>query len=263
VGLIGGGSIARVICSELLGHHAQIRLAGVLVKDKARAQEKGMDPGVRLTSSLAELLSWGPTLVAECAGHAGLTEYGAAVLRQGVDLVVASVGALAHPELERALRTAAAEGGAHMRIPSGAVGALDALASARLGGLASVRYTGRKPVDAWRGTQAEKTADLDGIRTATAIFEGSAREAAIAFPQNANVAAAIALAGLGFDATRATLIADPAARGNEHLIEAEGQFGRLVFTVAGTPLPGNPKTSSLAAYSLLRCLVSPADSVQI
>ena len=60
-----------------------------------------------------------------------------------------------------------------------------------------------------------------------------------------------------------TLIADPAARGNEHLIEAAGLFGKLTFSVAGTPLPGNPKTSSLAAYSLLRCLVSPADLMQI
>lgn len=60
-----------------------------------------------------------------------------------------------------------------------------------------------------------------------------------------------------------TLIADPAARGNEHLIEAEGLFGKLTFSVAGSPLHGNPKTSSLAAYSLLRCLVSPAETMQI
>jgi aspartate dehydrogenase len=125
------------------------------------------------------------------------------------------------------LRAAAALGGTHMRIPSGAVGGLDALAAARLGGLTSVTYVGRKPVAAWQGTKAEESVVLADISAATAVFEGTAREAALAYPQNANVAAAIALAGVGFDATRVTLIADPAARGNEHHIEAEGAFGRL------------------------------------
>lgn len=263
VALIGGGSIARVIARELIERHPHVRLAGALVHDQAKAKARGLAGSVRLTSSLAELLSWQPALVAECAGHSGLAEYGAAVLEHGTDLVVASVGALADPELERTLREAAAAGGARMRIASGAVGALDALASAKLGGLDTVRYVGRKPVAAWRGSAAERTVDLDTITSATAIFEGSAREAALAFPQNANVAAAIALAGVGFDATRVSLIADPGARGNEHLIEADGLFGKLTFHIAGTPLAGNPKTSSLAAYSLLRSLVSPADLILI
>ena len=263
VALIGAGSIARVIVRELLEHHPQIRLAGVLVHDPVRARECGIASAARLTSSLPELLSWRPTLIAECAGHAGLSQYGAPVLEHGTNLVVASVGALADRDLERSLRAAAASGGAHMRIPSGAVGGLDALASARLSGLTSVRYSGRKPIAAWRGSRAEDAVDLDRIETATPFFHGSAREAALAYPQNANVAAAVALSGVGFDATRVTLIADPAAHGNQHLIEAEGAFGRFNFSVVGTALPGNPKTSSLAAYSLLHCLVSPADTTRI
>jgi len=263
VALIGGGSIARIIARELLEHHPEVRLTGVLVHDVASAKERGMPDSVRLTSSLPELLSWRPALVAECAGHAGLLEYGADVLKHGTDLVIASVGALADRELERALREAAGEGASRIRIPAGAVGALDALASAQLGGLDAVRYTGRKPIAAWRDTRAEAVVKLDELTTATDIFQGSAREAALAYPQNANVAAAIALAGVGFDATRVTLIADPAARGNEHQIEARGRFGTLTFNVLGITLPANPRTSSLAAYSLLRCLVAPSQTFQI
>jgi aspartate dehydrogenase len=263
VALIGGGSIARIIARELLEHHPHVRLAGVLVLDIARAKERGMPDAVPLTSSLDELLSWGPALVAECAGHAGLAEFGAPVLKHGTDLVVASVGALADRDLERALRDAAAAGGSRMRIPAGAVGGLDALASAQLGGLDSVRYVGRKPIAAWRGTRAEKVTALDAITSATDVFHGNAREAALAYPQNANVAAAIALAGIGFDATRVTLIADPAARGNEHEIVASGRFGNFKFNVVGVPLTANPKTSSLAAYSLLRSLVAPSQAIQI
>ncbi|HYH40847.1 MAG TPA: aspartate dehydrogenase [Burkholderiales bacterium] len=263
VALIGGGAIAHVIARELITHHTRVHLAGVLVHDPAKARECKLAGNVPLASSLPELLSYNPVLIAECAGHSGLAEYGAAVLANGIDLVVASVGALADPELERSLRVAAESGGSHLHIPSGAVGGLDALASAKLGGLARVHYIGRKPVDAWRGTRAEAAVDLDAVTQATVIFEGSAREAALQFPQNANVAAAIALSGVGFDATRVQLIADPQARGNEHLIEAEGAFGRLTFSVVGTPMAGNPKTSNLAAYSLLRALISPVETIQI
>lgn len=105
VALIGGGSIARVIARELLEHHPQIRLAGVLVHDQAQAKARGLADAVRLTSSLPELLSWGPALVAECADHSGLAEYGAAVLEHGTDLVVASVGALAGRSPFRRTRT--------------------------------------------------------------------------------------------------------------------------------------------------------------
>lgn len=262
VALIGGGSIACVIVRSLLEQHAEVRLLGALDQDISRAKER-MDPRVRLTSSLEELLSWEPTLVVECAGHAALAEHGPGVLKHGIDLIVASIGALANRDLEQTLLEAAATGSAHMRIPSGAIGGLDALSSARVGGLDSVRYVGRKPVDAWRGTAAEKAIDLNAVTSAKIIFEGSAREAALTYPQNANVTAATALASVGFDATRVTLYADPAARGNEHEIEAEGRFGSLRFSVINRPLPENPKTSSLAAYSLVRCVLAPTETIRI
>jgi aspartate dehydrogenase len=262
VALIGGGAIARVIARTLLEEHRHIRVAGALHRDGARAREC-VDARIAVTASLDELLSWKPTLVIECAGHAALAEHGAGVLAHGIDLVVASVGALADRDIEQALRDAARAGAARIRIPSGAIGGLDALAAARLGGLDSVHYVGRKPVQAWRGTRAEHVLDLDTVTQATAVFEGSARDAALSYPQNANVTAAAALAGVGFDATRVTLFADPAARGNEHQIEAQGRFGSFRFSVVNVPLPENPKTSTLAAYSLVRCAIAPAEAVQI
>jgi aspartate dehydrogenase len=263
VGLIGGGSIARVIARRVVDRHPEIRLVGALDIDPAQSRARGFAAEVPLVDNLPALLALRPQLVAECAGHAGLLQSGPGVLRAGVDLVVASVGALADASLEQALRAAAREGGARIRIPSGAIGALDAISSARVGGLQRVTYTGRKPVLAWRGTRAESSFDLDHIEGPTMIFEGSAREAALAFPQNANVCAAVALAGLGFDATTVQLFADPLARGNEHQVEAEGSFGVLRYHVVGKPLEENPKTSSLAAYSLLRCLLSPTDAISV
>ena len=144
-----------------------------------------------------------------------------------------------------------------------AVGGIDALAAARQGGLTRVRYTSRKPPKAWKGSPGEKIADLAKLTAETELYRGRADEAARAYPQNANVCATIALAGVGWETTEVTLMADPAAEGNIHQIEAEGSFGRMTVEMRGKPLPDNPKTSSLAALSVLRAIRNRADAVEI
>jgi aspartate dehydrogenase len=74
----------------------------------------------------------------------------------------------------------------------------------------------------------------------------------VLYPKNANVTAAVALAGVGFERTQVRLIADPAATGNGHALMAEGAFGRFRITLDNAPLPDNPKTSWLAALSVER-----------
>lgn len=84
------------------------------------------------------------------------------------------------------------------------------------------------------------------------FFTGTAREAATLFPDNSNVAATIALAGVGLDDTKVELIADPELTHNIHHIMVEGVFGKLEISITGLPLAENPRTSSLAAFSALR-----------
>lgn len=264
IALLGFGAIANRLVQVLASHSDAPQVVAALVPrdrlaaahDEANSLADSRTHGdITPTDDLDALLARRPALVVECAGQQALREYGPAILRAGVDLLVASVGALAHPELEADLRSAAREGGARLLLPSGAVGGLDALASARIAGLDEVEYASNKPVTGWRGTAAEQLVDLDALTGPTVFFTGNAREAAQRFPQNANVAAAVALAGIGFEKTVVTLAADPTATGNRHRVRARGPFGHLDMTVEGRALAANPKTSILAPMSIAKAVL--------
>jgi aspartate dehydrogenase len=192
-------------------------------------------------------------VVVEAAGHEALAQYGIAALEQGSDLVIVSIGALAHDALWRDLQAAAKR--SKIILPAGAVAGIDALSAARRGGLDEVFYSARKP-------PASLSESLPVDRE-TVLFEGNAREAALRFPKNANVAATIALAGIGFDATRVRIVADPKVSENIHELDVRGAFGSFTMSIAGRPLPTNPRTSSLSAMSVLRCIESRQSTIVV
>jgi aspartate dehydrogenase len=254
VALIGYGAIGQVVAGALRDLSG-LTLVGVLARERsANRVAAELGPSVRVTVGATELLALQPDIVVECAGHAGLREHGEALLRGGVDLLIASVGALADQALEGRLRAAADSCGSRILISAGALAGLDALGAARRAGLDMVEYVGRKAPQAWRGTRAAELVDLDRVTAPTVFFEGSARQAALEFPQNANVVAAVALAGLGFDRTRVRLIVDPGEARNQHSVHASGAFGELSTSVVARTLATNPKTSMLAPWSLVRAL---------
>jgi len=256
IGLIGYGGIARDAIAALRAAGEAGKIVGALCRSGRAAQARAALGDIAIVESLADLLALQPTVVAEVAGQQAVAEHGAEVLRRGVDLLIISVGALADPALLQKLKTAAQQGNSRMLLPAGAIGGIDAVAAMRLGGLTAVRYRSRKPPAAWRGSPAEKVADLDRLTDRTVLYRGTAGEAALVYPQNANVAAAVALAGLGFDNTEVELVADPEAPGNVHEIEAEGAAGRFAIQLQGKPSRTNPKTSALAALSVARALLN-------
>ena len=247
IAVIGYGAIGQFLISQL-NCESEIETCAVLSSPRPDICSKPV------VDDIEELLSTRPDLVVECAGHGALRTFGETILRHGTDLLVVSVGALADAGLEAALRAASATGGGKLLIPGGALGGIDALSAAREAGLTSVDYIGRKAPAAWKGTAAEKIVQLDRVTEPHTFIDCEARTAALTFPQNANVVAAIALAGLGFDKTRVRLIVDPQAEGNLHSYVARGEFGEISTTIRSKTLEANPKTSVLAPFSLVQII---------
>ncbi len=249
IGLIGYGAMATYVAAQV--RDSDWSVTHCIIRDgRQDAAQAAIGKTALLVSDAAEINAM-PDLVVDCAGHQGLLAHGAEFLRRGVPVVSASLGALADEKTYRQLEDAACAGETRLQLASGAIGGLDALAAARIGGLNTVRYTGTKPPESWRGTPAEAATDLDTLDRPFSHFEGTARDAALHYPRNANVAAAVALAGLGFDRTEVILIADPAAEGNIHAISAAGKFGNFHFRITGNSLPDTPRTSALAAMSVV------------
>jgi len=246
VAIIGHGAIGQYVRSQL-GVHGITEVAQIV-----RAGKESADP-----LRIADLndLPTRPDLIVDCGGHAALSEHGPVALGLGIDVLTVSLGALANPLLEAQLAAAAKVGGARLHLSNGAIGGLDALRGACAGSVTQVTYKGRKPPAGWAGSPAEEVVDLETLTEPTPHFTGSARSAALRYPKNANVAAAVALAGIGFDDTQVELIADPTVTANIHEVSASGDFGSFQFTISGNGLPENPKSSALAAMSVVAALV--------
>ena len=272
LGIIGCGGIAEVVLTTLaarlarpLEHVTLLVLPDMVPTAQALAERVGckLASAYDIRSDLRAFLADKPDIVAECASHVAVRDFAAAILESGVDLVLISIGSLADESLQRGLIDAAGKGGAQLILPSGAIGGIDALAAARFSGLESVIYTGRKPPKAWHGTPAEKLLPLDGLKEAAVFFEGTARKAASEYPFNANVAATLAIAGQGLDATQVRLVADPAISRNVHEFAVRSGCGDFTIKLEGRPSPANPKTSLMAGYSVARELLNRAGSVVI
>ncbi len=260
--LIGFGAIGRVIMRELRGN-SDVRVRYIVERpQRVSALNAELGAAAEVLSGF-DAMGERPDFAVECAGHEAVVELVPALLRRGVHTIVASVGALAQRGLPERLEQAALEGRTQLRLVAGALGGIDALSAARGLPLQSVRYVGRKPPLGWIGTAAETHVDLHALTEAAVIFEGDARSAARIYPKNANVAAMVALAGVGMERTHVTLLADPTITRNTHTVAVRGDFGDMDITLAAQPLADNPRTAALAAFSILRAIRNEVEAIVI
>lgn len=221
--------------------------------------------GAAAHTDAADVLRERPDVVLEAASPGVVREFGVRWLEGGADVLPMSVGALADPPLLRDLAAAAERCGRHVYVPTGAIGGLDAIRAAAIGGLDEVTLRTTKPPRALRGAPylVAHGVDVDAVTGPTVVFDGTATEAVVGFPANLNVVAALSLAGIGPDRTRVVLVADPTGERNTHEINARGAFGELYVRLDNRPTPGNPKTSLLAPLSALALLRRLSAAVQV
>ncbi|MCY4515976.1 MAG: aspartate dehydrogenase [Acidimicrobiaceae bacterium] len=258
--LIGWGAIAQTAAALL--DSEQVEVVAVATRSRTGARPD-VPASARRIVDPTELAATQPDVVAEAASSAGVGPWGRAALTAGADFIISSVAALADEQLLDLLRDLAGRRGAQVHIQPGALAGVDGLAAARSMGIDAVEHRIVKPPLAWMGTAAEDMCRLHPLSEPVAFFHADAAETASRFPKNANVAMTTALAGIGPRATKITLVADPDATTNRHEIAAHGAFGELNVAISNNPLPANPKTSSLAALSLIRAIENRTQAIVI
>ncbi len=194
-------------------------------------------------------------LCIEAAGQPAVRQHGKRCLELGKDLMITSIGSLTDDALYKDLATTAEASRARLILCTGSMPALDWMGSASLEDCSEVKVTQVKPPRAWLGTPAERAhSDLLTLSEPRVLFEGSSREAASNFPKNANVAAMLALATAGLDHTKASLVADPSAKGNRVELSFQGTAGKIQIQVEAAPSKTNPRTSAIVALSVVKAI---------
>ncbi len=250
---IGGLGAIGFSLSEALDRGVPgLRLIAVSARDGDRAMAKVAHfKTVPDVVNLAELAR--ADIVVEAAPAAVFEQIAGPAIAAGRIFVPSSVGALL-PRMH--LVEQAHASGARIVVPTGALLGLDAVRAAAEGEVASITIETRKPPNGLAGAPylAQHGIDVLAIREPTVIFEGNAFDAAAGFPANVNVAAALALAGIGPQRTTVRIWADPGVDRNIHTIRVEAAAARLTMTVENVPSEANPRTGKLTPLSVLACL---------
>lgn len=198
-------------------------------------------------------------IIVECAPAAVFREIAEPVIEAGKRFMPLSVGALlSHWDLvDRAAQT-----GAKILVPSGALLGLDAVRAAKEGQFKRVSMVTRKPPAGLAGAPhlIDNNISIDNLTEPKLVFEGSARDGARGFPANVNVAAALSLAGPGPDDTSLQIWADPTVDRNTHRIKVEADSASFEMQMYSIPTAEKPATGRIVALSViasLRAQVSP------
>jgi aspartate dehydrogenase len=250
---IGGlGAIGLPLARALDAGVDGLRLIAVSARDQDKARANLRDfrapPDIVSLEELAQA-----DIVVEAAPAEVFEQIASAAIEAGRTFVPASVGALL-PRMHLVQR--AQETGARIVVPTGALLGLDAVRAAAEGAVESITIESRKPPRGLEGAPylVQHGIDVSGLNAPKRVFEGNAFDAAAGFPANVNVAAALALAGIGPTRTRVEIWADPSITRNTHTIRVEADAARFTMTIENVPSEENPRTGRITALSMLACL---------
>jgi aspartate dehydrogenase len=252
---VGGfGAIGKVVAQAIDRGIDGLSLAAVSARDTTRAEAAMARFATPAPVLPLDRLWEDADIVVECVPAAHLRDIAEPTLANGRTLVTLSCGALLD---NFDLVELARRHGGRILVPTGALLALDAVQAAALGGgIRSVQMITRKPPGGLDGAPylVENQIRVSDLTAAKLVFSGSARDAARGFPANVNVAAALALAGIGPDRTAIEIWADPAIDRNIHRIEVEADAASFSMEIRNVPSLENSKTGRMTALSVIALL---------
>ena len=250
MGILGCGAIANIITNFYAEGQLGVDLKFFYDRDMERAENLASQVDGTVVLNIEDLLE-NVDIIIETASSQAVREIVPQILKAGKDVIIMSVGALIDTSLRDNLKAIAKENNACIHVPSGAIVGLDGVKAGSVGKIHKVSLTTRKPPKSL-GISADSE---------TVLYEGMARDAVEKFPMNINVAATLSIA-CGKE-VEVKIIADPGVDRNSHEIHMIGDFGELKTTTHNMPCSINPKTSVLAAYSVIKLLRSLNENLQI
>ena len=262
--LIGCGAIGTII-AKMVEDMPEIEAIYLydrserLETDLARSLKKG-----KILEDIVEIIERSD-LVIEAASQEAARQYIPMALEKGKNVLILSVGVLVDCAFRQRIEELARSRHRKIYLASGAIAGIDGVCAAATAGIEEVMLNTIKAPEAFKNNQYvnDNKINLAAIVKPTVIFEGTAKEAVVHFPQNINVAATLSLAGIGFEKTRVRIIADPSATRNIHKLLVKGDFGVLEVEVRNVPSPQNPKTSYLAALSAVSAIRKVAGTIWV
>jgi aspartate dehydrogenase len=260
VGIVGAGAIGSFVLRGLADDPG-FKIVALAELDTDRAH-KVLDEA-KLPPDLLIPLENFPSdtdIFVEAASQAIARPVARFALERGKIAVIASIGGLG--DLDEYIDLAGNYGG-KLILPSGALVGLDALKAIPRESITKVSLKSTKPAKTLADAEYFRKNNVNAIELAesTMVFSGTAREAAAAFPKSANVAAALAHASIGLDNVKVEMWADPKSDKNRHAVRVESGHGELATEVWNVPFEENPRTSKLAAYSILATVRGLAKSI--
>ena len=197
-------------------------------------------------------------VVIECAPKSVFLAVADSAINNGCTFMPLSVGALLD---NMDLIDKARANNAVIFVPTGALLGLDAVKAVSEDEVNSITLVTRKPPVGLTGAPhlVENNINVENLTDALQVFSGTAKAAARAFPANVNVAAALALAGIGPDRTTVEVWADPAVSKNMHTIKVDAAASSFTMSIENVPseTPATGKITALSVIASLRRLTAP------
>lgn len=263
IGIVGCGAIGTALALMVRKNFSKIfEISALCDCDDLKARRLGEKLKSVRICCLDDLIMVSD-LVVEAASAKASFDVARRSLMRGKDVLIMSVGGVLGKE--KALFGMARKYKSKIYFPSGAICGLDAIASLSLAGFDEIILKTFKPPVALQGADyiIEKGIDLSKIKKETIIFEGSAREAVKAFPQNINIVALLSIAARGKIVPKVKIAVVPGLKRNVHHIEVKSKAAHLEIKCENVPSPDNPKTSYLAILSAMATIRGIADVFHI